>query len=43
MENEALDRDKIDSDVGALYQLQDALCLLADEADAQGDYLLRHG
>jgi hypothetical protein len=33
----------IDPDVGALYQLQDALCLLAEEGDEQRDYLLRHG
>ncbi len=33
----------IDADVAALYQLEDALCLLAEEVDAQRDYLLRHG
>lgn len=33
----------IDPDTGALYQLQDALCVLASDAAFQAEYVLRHG
>lgn len=35
--------NEIDSATGALYQLQDAVCLLASEPEHQADYLDRHG
>jgi hypothetical protein len=43
MGNNEPESNLLDPDVGALYQLQDALCHLAEEADAQREYLLRHG
>ncbi len=33
----------IEPDLGALYQLQDAICLLASSSEVQADYLHRHG
>src|SRR5260370_24328504 len=43
MSNPESESNQIDPDVGALYQLKDALCHLAEEADAQRNYLLRYG
>ena len=38
-----MQENQIDADFGALYQLQDAICLLASSSEVQADYLNRHG